>query len=368
MTEQTDELIARVLDGEASLEDIRNLADWVRADERHAVYFRQWKKVWHLAHERQATPERREAALRQFLAYMRRSQSAGRLRRVVRWISSMAGVAALVAVVLYTGLRESAESGTAPLAEPSVQVVQLVLSDGSRHELTGENAVQDVAAVLESDTVAAPLTEYNEVIVPSGTTYTFPLPGGTSVVLNAESRLRFPTVFGEAERRVALSGEAYFEVARDEAHPFFVEFSTGSVQVLGTQFNVSAYDGALASAVLVSGKVRVASGEEAVDLQPGQLCELHAEGLTVGQADLMSVLAWKNGEFVFKEASWKQVMDELARWYDADIRYNASEMEGLKLHIYMERTATLPEALEIIARMVDISYSVEGRKVIIKRR
>lgn len=365
MTEQTDELIARVLNGEASLEDIRKLADWVRADERHAVYFRQWKKVWHLAHERQATPERREEALRQFVAYMRRPQPAGRLRRMVRWISSMVGVAALVAVVLYTGLRES---GIPPLAEPPVQVVQLVLSDGSRHELTGENAVQDVAAVLESDTVAVPVTEYNEVIVPSGTTYTFSLPDGTSVVLNAESRLKFPTVFGDAERRIALSGEAYFEVARDEAHPFFVEFSTGSVQVLGTQFNMSAYDGTLAFAVLVSGKVRVASGEEAVDLQPGQLCELHAEGLTVGRADLMSVLAWKNGEFVFKEASWKQVMDELARWYDADIRYNASEMEGVKLHIYMERTATLPEALEIIARMVDISYSVEGRKVIIKRR
>lgn len=380
MTAQIDKLIGRVLDGKASLEEIRALADWVRADERNRTYFRQCKKIWHLTHKRLLASGQQEEALQCFRGYMRRERLFVRRRRLVRVVSAIAGMAAVVAVFFFTGLLERGEGATAlPVAQ--VDGVQLVLPDGSRHELMEGQTVQDIveasgfgkpafdsAARLVPDVTAESVVKYNEVIVPHGTGYTFSLPDGSSVILNAGSRLRFPVSFAEGERKVFLNGEAYFDVVRDEEHPFLVEFPEGTVRVLGTEFNVNAYQGHPASAVLVSGKVEVVAGEEKAVLQPGQRCEVQPDGLAVSEADLMTELAWKNGEFVFKGASWKQVMDELARWYDADIRYNESEMSELKLHIYMKRTATLPEALEVISGIVDISYSVEGRKVLIKRR
>ena len=153
------------------------------------------------------------------------------------------------------------------------------------------------------------------------------LADGTRVMLNAETRLRFPEAFGDGERRVFLEGEAYFEVAKERERPFWVDFREGTVRVLGTQFNVKAYGGEEAVATLVHGKVEVARGQEAVVLQPGEQCRIaagEAHALIVGKADLMSTLAWKNGEFVFKDASLEQVIDELARWYNVEMMYDHS--------------------------------------------
>ena len=147
--------------------------------------------------------------------------------------------------------------------------------------------------------------EYNEIIVPRGGEYTLTLVDGTTVILNSETRMRFPNTFVGTERKIFLSGEAYFDVARDENRPFLVEFQGGKVKVLGTRFNVQAYLGQNTFATLVSGKVEISSGRDSVVLHPGELCEISSVDrmLSVREADMMSVLAWKNGEFVFKDAS-----------------------------------------------------------------
>lgn len=105
-------------------------------------------------------------------------------------------------------------------------------------------------------------------------------------------------------------------------------------------------------------------------LKPGELCEIAAndQSLSVREADLMTVLAWKNGDFVFKNALLEQVMDELTRWYDAEIVYDSEEFRGMKFHIYMDRAKTLEEALGVISKMGEITYKIEGRKVIIHKR
>ena len=265
---------------------------------------------------------------------------------------------------------------------PRSAAVQLILSDGSLHRLSSLGAVQaripgfkvgQGVTVQERQFINSSVVRslcYNEIIVPSGGEYSLLLADGTTVILNSQTRLRFPDSFTGKVRRVYLSGEAYFDVVRNENHPFLVEFEGGKVCVLGTRFNVKAYRGKNTFTTLVSGKVKVASARDSVLLQPGELCEMDASdfSLAVREADMMVELAWKNGEFVFKNVSLGQIMDELARWYDAEIEYDSSELQGIKLHVYMDRTKTLDEALEIIAKLGNISYDREGKKIMIKKR
>ena len=261
--------------------------------------------------------------------------------------------------------------------EQGVQAVQLLLSDGSRHEL-GPCRLSgsipgfrvDTGGVIRQEAVESrtggDTVRYGEIMVPRGGEYRMVLADGTRVMLNAETRLRFPEAFGDGERRVFLEGEAYFEVAKERERPFWVDFREGTVRVLGTQFNVKAYGGEEAVATLVHGKVEVARGQEAVVLQPGEQCRIaagEAHALIVGKADLMSTLAWKNGEFVFKDASLEQVIDELARWYNVEMMYDHSLFRESRVHIYMNRSQTLDEALDMLSKAWNIRYERQGTKV-----
>lgn len=301
-----------------------------------------------------------------------------------RWVSVAACAVLMVGMFLWEQLGDGREAESVlPRQVAQSRAIQLILPDGSVHEIAAADAaLKDIPGfeanresmvqkqTSATDTAAMSGIEYNEIIVPRGGEYLLTLADGTNVILNSETRLRFPNSFVGKERKIYLSGEAYFEVSRDENHPFLVEFEGGKVRVLGTQFNVKAYRGQNTFAALVSGKVEVMSGRDSVVLQPGELCEITTDdhSLAVSEADMISVLAWKNGEFVLKNASWEQVMSELARWYDAEIVYDSSELQGMKFHIYMDRAKTLEEALQIISKMGEITYRVEGRKIIIKKR
>ncbi len=307
------------------------------------------------------------------------------IRGYRRWMPAAAACAAILAGLFWglLGVEKQKNAREIPSLETLSQAVQLILPDGSKHDLSSvqkeqpeipgfsvgtQKMVQRKQVV--SDSSAKPAVEYNEIIVPRGGEYMLVLADGTSVVLNSDTRLRFPETFTETERKVFLSGEAYFSVARNEQCPFLVEFESGQVRVLGTQFNVKAYAGQPTFATLVTGKVEVCSDTNSVVLQPGELCEISTtdRSLSVREADMMSVLAWKNGEFVFKDVSLKQVMEELSRWYDAEIEYDDSTLPDMKFHIYMDRAKTLEEALQVIARMGGITYRIEGKKVIIEKQ
>ena len=204
-----------------------------------------------------------------------------------------------------------------------------------------------------------------EFFVPAGQRARIKLPDGTFVWLNAGSVLTYPSIFGE-ERKVYLKGEGFFDVAKNEKSPFIVSTGTLDIRALGTQFNVKAYGGEEAVATLVHGKVEVARGQEAVVLQPGEQCRIaagEAHALIVGKADLMSTLAWKNGEFVFKDASLEQVIDELARWYNVEMMYDHSLFRESRVHIYMNRSQTLDEALDMLSKAWNIRYERQGTKV-----
>ena len=301
-----------------------------------------------------------------------------RRRMIFRWAAAVACVLLAVGIGWSVWLPGTREGRMMPDGqEQGVQAVQLLLSDGSRHEL-GPGRLSgsipgfrvDTGGVIRQEAVASgpggDTVRYGEIMVPRGGEYRMVLADGTRVMLNAETRLRFPEAFGDGERRVFLEGEAYFEVAKERERPFWVDFREGTVRVLGTQFNVKAYGGEEAVATLVHGKVEVARGQEAVVLQPGEQCRIaagEAHALIVGKADLVSTLAWKNGEFVFKDASLEQVIDELARWYNVEMVYDHSLFRESRVHIYMNRSQTLDEALDMLSKAWDIRYERQGTKV-----
>ena len=196
------------------------------------------------------------------------------------------------------------------------------------------------------------------------------LADGTRVMLNSDSRIRFPDEFEGNERRVYVQGEVYFKVAHDENCPFFVETEAMTVRVLGTEFNVKAYEETGTATTLVSGRVGVKTETDSLTLVPGEQCEVDEVSgrLTVREADLVTVLAWKNGEFVFKDVALKDMMNELSRWYDMEVVYESEALKNDRYYIYVERSKMLEEVLDKVALTGNMKYKMDGKKVIISRQ
>ena len=148
------------------------------------------------------------------------------------------------------------------------------------------------------------------------------LADGSAVWLNASSSITYPTGFRGPERVVSITGEAYFEVAPDGAHPFIVEQDDLRVRVLGTHFNIRAYgDAGRRQVTLLEGAVHVQRGGAQETLRPGQQAELTAARLTVQSADTEAVMAWKNGQFIYDGVDLQTIMQEISRYYDVDVRF-----------------------------------------------
>jgi transmembrane sensor len=169
---------------------------------------------------------------------------------------------------------------------------------------------------------------YNNLITPRGGNFKLQLPDGSMVWLNAASSLRYPTAFKGKERRVELTGEAYFEVVKNAEMPFRVSVKDRvEIEVLGTSFNINAYtEENNLSATLLEGGVRVLplhTNEKAVILNPGQQAQIRPseETKVVSNVDVEKIMAWKNGLFNFENASLQEVMHQLARWYNIEVVY-----------------------------------------------
>jgi ferric-dicitrate binding protein FerR (iron transport regulator) len=217
---------------------------------------------------------------------------------------------------------------------------------------------------------------YNELTVPRGSRIiSLLLTDGTKVWLNAASSLRYPVVFAGSDRTVEITGEAYFEVAKDASRPFHVSVkgraAATQIDVLGTSFNINAYaDEPLVKATLVEGKIRVGQNGYSGLLEPGQQARTSEKmGTTtqnisiVDHANIQQVLAWKNGSFSFDEADLASVMRELSRWYDVEVEFKESS-SGKKFGGEIPRNSSLSQALEMLM-ISGIRFQIIGKKVIV---
>lgn len=202
---------------------------------------------------------------------------------------------------------------------------------------------------------------YNTVATPAGGKYEITLADGTRVWLNALSSLTFPTSFTDRVRTVQLTGEAYFEVARDNQHPFRVTTGGMEVRVLGTAFNVNAYsDEPSTRTALVEGSVKLVKGKDNMILQPGQLGESAGSGTLalVKDGDIEQALAWKNGYFSFDGADIRTIMRQIARWYNVDVRYEGNPGSGL-FGGQIGRDLNLTEVLTGLSKS-NVHFRLEG--------
>ncbi|MEQ7799663.1 FecR family protein [Pedobacter sp. ASV1-7] len=293
----------------------------------------------------------------------------------------------------YSAMNIAAENDIKPGKNSAVLTLangkQISLTDGIDGKIADEKGtaitktksgqlIYDISA-LQGD---KPEVSFNMLTTPKGGQFQVQLPDGTLVWLNAASVIKFPTTFsGMPERKVVLSGEAYFEVARvavkgaDGKHmsmPFIVETEKQRVEVLGTHFNINAYhDEGSDNTTLLEGSVRVAmlnlKGEKSaqVILKPNQQSVLTTNGIRVNQVDAEQAIAWKSGLFMFEGESLEYIMKKIARWYDVDIHF---ENEELKQKIYsgsFSRFTNASQVLQKIELTHTARFTVKGRKIIL---
>lgn len=204
--------------------------------------------------------------------------------------------------------------------------------------------------------------QYNSITTPKGGEYQLTLSDGTKIWLNANSSIKYPTSFTDGARHVEMTGEIYFEVARNKEKPFHVQIGDMDVEVLGTHFNVQAYeDEKDVRTTLVEGVVKVNSSKKSVVLKPGQQIAFNAAGNHLANptnVNLEQVTAWKDGYFLFNQTPLQDVLQQIMRWYDVDIQY-LGEIPARRFSGGISRRSNLSDVLRILEES-DVYFKLEG--------
>lgn len=242
---------------------------------------------------------------------------------------------------------------------PGTNKAVLTLSNGRKVELNdkGQQVITDgdLAIRINDGSLAYSKTDivlYNTMTTPKGGQYKLKLPDGTNVWLNASSSITYPTAFPGNTREVTITGEAYFEVAKNPAKPFTVRTYEDEIKVKGTSFNVNSYDDeAGVKTSLIEGLVLV----NGMLLTPGN-AYMRGE---VTRTDVDKDLAWKNGVFNFHQVKLKHAMRQIARWYDVDIKYEGN-VDRIELGGEIGRNLTLKQVLNGLQDK-DLYFKLEGK-------
>ena len=215
--------------------------------------------------------------------------------------------------------------------------------------------------------------EFNQLIIPKGTFYHLVLSDGTKVWLNADSKIKYPVSFGKDKREVSLHGEGYFEVAKDSTRPFIVSTEKMDVKVLGTTFDVNTYeDDGKSFVVLVEGLVEVSAGKgESRIITPGHMAEVNMYDvqakIQVSKCDTEHYVAWKNGNFSFRNASLTEILKRVSRYYDVTvIREQVFEEEYYTGDVSSD--VSLESLLAVIESSNSVSFKVERKIVYVQKK
>lgn len=345
---------------------LRGLADKTKAD-----------RIFYKIIERIAQPERRS--------------------KVVSWRkwAAAAAIAIVLGTASYLYLVNSNKNSELTTTGPGKLTPKDIAPGGDRAVLTlanGQKIILDSAAngtlalqgnarvvkmangqlvyTIEGSEGMAPV--YNTMSTPRGGQYKLTLPDGTNVWLNAASSITYPASFAGKERRVTVTGEVYFEVAKDKTKPFHVAANGMDVEVLGTHFNINSYeDEGVDKTTLLEGAVRITKGTSSVQLKPGEQAVLsQSQGSrntieVVRNVNIEQVVAWKNGWFEFDNVDLRTIMRQISRWYDVDVSYEGR----ITTETFGGRTTKnlpLSEVLELL-ESDGLRFRLEGKKLIVEQ-
>ena len=304
-----------------------------------------------------------------------RSEKPARLRYI--GLGVLMGVAAslLLFVVLCPMMNNKGEDETLLVSEfidqKGSQVEMISTRDGQQVK---EKVTSAVSALQQSETgvldfrnqAASGVVEERIITTPRGKVQTIILADGTKVLLNNESRLRFPTRFTGNTRTVYVEGEAYFTVAKDAAHPFIVHSRDISTTALGTRFNVKAYKNKALCITLVDGSVRVTDdNHREIILKPGEEVSTVNDKLIIADADTRTYKQWEEGYFYYDNVPLIDILVELGRWYNVNIELKNRRLMNYRLHFIAARNTTIDDALERLNEFNYLHAERKGDKIIV---
>jgi ferric-dicitrate binding protein FerR (iron transport regulator) len=269
-----------------------------------------------------------------------------------------------------------------PGVPPDSKKAVLILADGSTiplNEMNNGNIAQQGNVIIHKNQNGQLVykltgnntnaTGSNMLRTPRGGEYQVMLDDGTRIWLNSASTLQFPVHFNTNERRVVLTGEAYFEVASSvvpqtgHKRSFIVTVNNMEVQAIGTSFNISAYkEDDHSQTTVVEGLVKVNLNNKSNLLLPGKKLVASDSTATIEDADVKQETAWKNGEFVFRNTSLKMVMNELVRWYDMDVDYDPG-VPSLHFSGEVERESDITKVLQMLEYTGGVTFTITKRRI-----
>lgn len=257
---------------------------------------------------------------------------------------------------------------------PGKNMASLTLANGNTIQLSdAQNGVSigDKLKYFDGTEIIAETTQPQllTATTPRGGVYEITLPDGTHVWMNADSKLSFPSDFSGRERKVSLSGEAYFEVTKAE-QPFIVATDKQEVTVLGTHFNINSYiDEAATRTTLLEGSVRVSAADAnhgSYVLKPGDQA-INNGKIRINKVDLDEAVAWKNGNTVFENKSLEDIMRDLSRWYDVSVVYAADAPKYETFSGAVSRSRNISTVLERMQTTGSVKFKIEGRTITVTK-
>lgn len=370
------EIISRSLEGELDENELRELEDWLAENERHRTLLQDWSSVDKRQEKSEAYERLKYSEAWENFRKIRQEKLAICRRR--RWNILMKCAASLVAllgvaVALWWNQDKKQELQVADIVVDSgkSQAV-LVLSSGERRMLDEDGkCIEDGGMTIRTESGEINYTGqsakaecvFHTLEVPRGGEYFMVLADGTKVWLNAATRLKYPVAFGEGTRKVFLEGEAYFEVAKDAGRMFVVETEQARVKVLGTSFDVCAYeDDGKVFTTLEEGCVEMekTDNSELMRMSPGeQVCLAEGEKMVKYEVETALFTSWRSGRLVFKNMSLEDLMRNISRWYDVDVKF---ERENLKKIVFtgdVRKYEELDEVLEFIELTSEARFMIE---------
>lgn len=374
------DLIVAFIKGEISREDLTILDEWMaESEENKALFVSFMDEVVFANQKKQPDPEQLEHIFQQMKM---RKQQIRRRRRIRLFSSVAASVVLLFSVLLYFNDQDDGfEAVPGSTITVGKQMAYLLLPTGEKVVLqehqqdtitTGEGHRQIIldngrVEISGQDSVAD--EEYHVMEIPRGAEYKLTLSDGTRVWLNADSKLRFPAHFNSAKRYVELSGEAYFEVTRDELRPFIVHTDEVDVKVLGTEFCIRNYADKPVLTTLVRGSVEVTDqqGWQSV-LKPGQQSVTSGGYSTVRNVETLYYTAWKDGYFIFENTPLAEIMEELSLWYNCQYFFQNPAAAELRITARLKKYDEIDVLLGILSKTNEIRMEKKGNAILIKTR
>ncbi|GGH16329.1 FecR family protein [Pedobacter zeae] len=365
---EREELLALAVDNNSLLSD--EIVKMIIAEEEHAA---------------DVVDEKWNSVLNKILTVDKPARSPKRvLMKSLKWAAA-AVVFIVFSVTAYISLQKKKEHVFATDVAPGKNKAILTLADGKKislsDALTGDVAKeagfsitktadgQLVYNIDESESVDD--TRVNTIATPNGGEWQIRLPDGTKVWLNAASSMQYGLNIGKAKQRmVKLDGEAYFEVAKDNARPFIVETDKQLVEVLGTHFNINSYhDEIVTKTTLLEGSVRVLhkSTNETEILKPGDQSIVSASGIDVKEADVDEAIAWKEGYFKFNNEKHASILRKLARWYNVEVEYADPQAKNVIYYGTVSRFEKISKVLTKLEQTGQVRFDIKGNKIIVHK-